>query len=79
MDSFSFPILRKGDTGINIINFQAPPINACNNNSSQQLYSGFFPLMVYSAYSFLRTVLEIFQPECILCVENHENLEYVPY
>ena len=46
---------------------------------SQQLYSGFFPLMVYSAYSFLRTVLEIFQPECILCVENHENLEYVPY
>ena len=36
------------------------------------------PLMAYSAYSFLRTVLEIFQPECILCVENHENLEYVP-
>ena len=47
---------------------------------SQQLYSGFFPLMVYSAYSFLRTVLEIFQPEVYsLRRKIHENLEYVPY
>ena len=32
MDSFSFPILRKGDTGITYLH-SSSTINACNNNS----------------------------------------------
>lgn len=74
---FSFPILRKGDTGITSL-LSSSTINACNNNSFSAIvfwllsFDGIFRLFI-SAYSSGN-----FQPECILCVENHENLEYVP-
>ena len=55
MDSFSFPILRKGDTGITSL-LSSSTINACNNNSFSAIvfwllsFDGIFRLFI-SAYS----------------------------